>query len=207
MAENKLVAILVRHGSTTLNEYNKFRARMDPPLDEKGESQAETAAEDILNSGEKVTRVYSSPLLRATQTADTIAEYLGLDVELTRGLISWDLGFLSGKDRDDFADILDLYIDNPTLKVPEGESLDDMEQRVFDFFNEKFKGKELAVYVTHNSNIVTVENTISGNGDSRPESGETSVEPGGALGVFVDSDGKFSSEVLFGKGKEAAFGS
>jgi hypothetical protein len=52
-----------------------------------------------------------------------------------------------------------------------------------------------------------VENTISGNGDSRPESGETSVEPGGALGVFVDSDGKFSSEVLFGKGKEATFGS
>lgn len=207
MAENKLVAILVRHGSTTLNEDNKFRARMDPPLDEKGESQAETAAEDILNSGEKVTRVYSSPLLRATQTADTIAEYLGLDVELTRGLISWDLGFLSGKDRDDFADILDLYIDNPTLKVPEGESLDDMEQRVFDFFNEKFKGEELAVYVTHNSNIVTVENIISGNGDSRPESGETSVEPGGALGVFVDSDGKFSSEVLFGKGKEATFGS
>src|SRR5271157_3030360 len=207
MAEKKLVAILQRHGSTTLNEDNKFRARMDPPLDEHGEDQAETAAEDILNSGEKIIKVFSSPLLRATQTAETIAEYLGLSVELSRGLISWDLGFLSGKDREEFDDILNFYIDNPTLRVPEGESLDDMEQRIFDFFNERFKIGELAVYVTHNSNIVTVENIITGNSDSRPESGETSVEPGGALGVYVDGEGKFSSEVLFGKEKEATFGS
>lgn len=205
MAEKKLVAILQRHGSTDLNEDNKFRARMDPPLDKKGEGQAENAAEDILNLGEKITKVYCSPLLRAVQTAETIAEYLGASVELTRGLISWDLGFLSGKDRDEFNDILNFYIDNPTLKVPEGEALDDVEQRVFDFFNGRFKSGELAVYCTHNSNIVIVENILAGNGDNRPESGETSVDPGGALGVFVDSEGKFSSEVLFGKEKEATF--
>jgi broad specificity phosphatase PhoE len=205
MAEKKLVAILVRHGSTTLNEDNKFRARMDPPLDEKGETQAESAAEAVKNLGEKITKVYSSPLHRAVQTAETVAEYIGASVELTRGLISWDLGFLSGKDRDEFDDILNFYIDNPTLKVPEGESLDDVEQRVFDFFNERLKSGELAVYCTHNSNIVIVENIITGNGDNRPESSETSVDPGGILGVYVDDEGKFSSEVLFGKEKEATF--
>ncbi len=207
MSEKKLVAILQRHGSTTLNEDNKFRARMDPPLDETGVSQAETAAESILNSGEQITKIFSSPHLRATQTAGIIAEYLDLPVELTRGLISWDLGFLSGRDKDDYKDVLNFYIDNPTLKVPDGESLDDMEQRVFNFFNERFKSGELAVYVTHNSNIVTVENIISGKSDSRPESGETSVEPGGALGVYVDGEGKYSAEVLFGVEEAAAFGS
>jgi probable phosphoglycerate mutase len=180
---------------------------MDPPLDDDGIKEAEKAAENILKEGFEVKKIISSPLLRAVQTADILAEELDLDVEQDRGLISWDLGFLSGKDKDEYDDILNLYVDNPTKKVPEGESLDDLEKRTFEFFNESLKSDDLTIYVTHTSNIITVENLVHGNHDGRPESGETSVEPGGTIGVYVDSDGKYSTEVLFGVEEDAAFGS
>ena len=207
VSDKKLITILQRHGSTLLNENNSFRSRMDPPLDKEGITQAEKAAEDIVREGFKIKRIVSSPLLRAVQTADILADELGLDVEQDRGLISWDLGFLSGKDKDEYDDILNFYIDNPKLKVPEGESLDDLEARTFEFFNEELKNDELSIYVTHTSNVITVENLIRGNHDGRPESGETSVEPGGSVGVYVDSEGKYSTEVLFGIEKEPTFGS
>lgn len=207
MSEKKLIAILQRHGSTILNANNSFRSRMDPPLDDEGIKQAEKAAENIVREGFEVKRIISSPLLRAVQTADIIAEELGLDVEQDRGLISWDLGFLSGRDKDEYDDILNFYVDNPTKKVPEGESLDDMEKRTFEFFSEHLKEDDLKIYVTHTSNVITVENLAHGNHDGRPESGETSVEPGGTVGVYVDSEGKYSTEVLFGVEEDAAFGS
>jgi broad specificity phosphatase PhoE len=205
MADRQLISILQRHGSTVLNEDNKFRGRMDPPLDDQGLQQAETAAEAVANSG--VQRIVSSPLLRALQTADIIAQKLGLNVEQDRGLISWDLGFLNGRDKDIFKDILNLYVDNPKLVVPDGEALESLEQRTFEFFDKELKNGQVTLYVTHTSNIITVENLIHGNHDGRPESGETTVEPGGSLGVFLDSEGNYSTEVLFGIEKEATFGS
>jgi probable phosphoglycerate mutase len=207
MSEKKLIAILQRHGSTLLNENNSFRSRMDPPLDDEGVKQAERAAGDIKREGLEVKKVISSPLLRAVQTADIMADELDLDVEQDRGLISWDLGFLSGKDKDEYGDVLDYFVDNPTKKVPEGESLDDLENRTFEFFKAALKEDELTIYVSHTSNIITVENLIRGNHDGRPESGETSVEPGGAVGVYVDGDGKYTTDILFGEEKEAVFGS
>jgi broad specificity phosphatase PhoE len=207
MSDEKLVAILIRHGSTILNTNNSFRSRMDPSLDDEGIKQAEKAAESITQEGLEVKRIISSPLLRAVQTSDILAEELDLDVEQDRGLISWDLGFLSGKDKDEYDEILNYFVDNPKSKVPEGESLDDLEKRTFEFFNESLKSDDLTIYVSHTSNIITVENLIRGNHDGRPESGETSVEPGGIVGVYVDSDGKYSTELLFGVEEEAAFGS
>jgi probable phosphoglycerate mutase len=207
MPDKKLIAILVRHGDTSVNDANQFRSRLDPPLNDEGIKQAENLADALSNEGLKVERIVSSPLLRAVQTSDILADELGLDVEQDRGLISWALGFLSGRDKDLYDDILNYYIDNPKKVIPEGESLDDLEQRTFEFFEEELKKDELSIFTTHTSNIICVQNLIKGDHDGRPESGEFSVDPGGAVGVFVDSDGKYSTDVLFGKEKEAEFGS
>ena len=205
--ERKLVGILIRHGDTDTNEANQFRSRLDPPLNDKGIEQAEKLAESIHDEGLKVERIIVSPLLRSVQTGDILADYLGLEVEQDRGLISWSLGFLSGKDRDQYAEILDFFIDNPKSVPPDGECLDDLEERTFEFFNKALKSEKLTAYVSHNSNLVTVENLVKGNKDGRPESGEVGVEPGGAIGIYVDSEGKYSTDVLFGKEKPAEFGS
>lgn len=203
----KMVAVIQRHGSTVLNETNAYRGRQDPPLDAEGLKQAEAAAENLKEEKVKLERIVSSPMLRACQTADRFAEEFGLEVEQDRGLISWDLGFLSGRDRKEYSSILDLYVDNPKMKIPSGESLDDLEQRTFEYFEKELKKDKLTLYCTHNSNIVTLESLIAGDRAGRPESSETSVQPGGSLAVYVDDSGEYSTEVIFGKDKVAEFGS
>jgi broad specificity phosphatase PhoE len=208
MSDKKLIAVVQRHGSTILNEDNKFRSRMDPPLDERGIKQAEAAAQNLRDEGLEVKRIVSSPMLRAVQTADAIAEEFGLDVEQDRALISWNLGFLSGKDKDAYGPILELYVDNPKLVPPDGESLDTLEDRNFHYFDKELrKENKLTVYVSHNSNCVAVNRMIDEEYKGRAESDDVSVKPGGTLGIYVDSKGNYSVEVLFGKKETAAFGS
>ena len=200
-----LVGLLQRHGDTEANEANVFRSRLDPPLNNEGIKQAEAAAKSIAKmKGMKIKKIASSPMLRALQTADIISEELGLKTVQDRGLISWNLGFLTGMDKDKYKDVLDLYIDNPKVPVPDGESLDDLETRLEEFMDEELR-TEGTIYVTHNSNCVTIENLIRGNKDGRPESGEKSVEPGGTIGIYVDDNGTYSTEVLFGVEDKAAF--
>jgi broad specificity phosphatase PhoE len=176
-------------------------------LDEAGIEQAKKAAEDVAKEHKGfVKKIVSSPMLRALQTADFLAEKLGLEVVQERGLISWNLGFLSGKNKDEYNDILNYYVDHPKKVIPEGEALDDLETRIQEFFEKELR-TEGTVYFTHNSNLVTIENLIRGNKDGRPESSETSVDTGGIIGIYVDEDGKYSTEVLFGKEEAAVFGS
>jgi len=206
MSDKKLVAIVVRHGDTTLNDDGCFRSRLDPPLNNEGIKQAKQAAKAIADADYPIERIISSPLLRAVQTADAISDEINIPVEQDRGLISWNLGFMGGKNRELYNDILDYYIDNPKKVIPDGECLDDLEVRIYEFFKKEFKGG-LAVYTTHNSNIVTLDKLIDGTKTGRPESTEDSVEPGGVVGVYVDDNGEYSTEVLFGEEKQATFGS
>ena len=207
MSEKTLVALVQRHGSTALNEDNKFRARMDPPLDDQGIKQAQDAAENLREMGINPERIVSSPMLRAVQTADEFSEEFDLDVEQDRAIISWDLGMLSGKDREPYSPILELYVDNPKLCIPDGEPLEELEDRTFEYFEGELKKDKLTVYITHNSNIVTLESLIAGDKVGRPESAETSVQPGGTLAIYVDGSGKYSTEVIFGSEKKAVLSS
>lgn len=208
MSDKKLIACVQRHGNTILNEDNKFRSRMDPPLNAKGHKQAEDAAQNMKLEGIEVKRIVSSPMLRACQTADAISEVFDVPVEQDRAIISWNLGEMSGKDKDTWSDILELFVDNTKLVPPDGESLDSFEERNFHYFDSEFRKEDkLTVYVSHNSNCVAVNRMIDEEYKGRAESDDVSVKPGGTLGIYVDSDGKYSVEVLFGKEETAAFGS
>lgn len=203
----KLIHLVQRHGQTTLNSQNAFRSRLDPHLDETGKKQAEDAAEAAWDEGIKVERIISSPLLRALETADAYAEVYDLDVIQDRGLLSFHLGFLGGKDKKEYQEILEYFVEHPKSVIPEGESLDELEQRTFEFFDKELRSEKFTVFVTHNSNCVCLQNQIEGDKTGIPESDEVSVKPGGTLGIFVDDKGKYSTEVLFGEEKEAEFGS
>jgi broad specificity phosphatase PhoE len=203
----KLVAVIQRHGDTDANDMDCYRSRLDPPLNSKGMKQAEDAADNLEQEDLGIERIITSPLLRACTTADIIAEHLELPVEQDRGLLSWALGFLSGKDKKTYEPILGFFIDNPKETIPDGESLDEMEQRVYEFFSKEFKNDTLTLFVTHTSNLVTLENLIHGDHAGRPEVGAVSVDTGGTVGIYVDDNGRYSTEILFGKSKPAEFGS
>ena len=67
---------LVRHGTTPLNVYGRYRSRLEVPLDERGWSDAHDAAATLAHAG--LTNMYTSPLRRARDTARTIADAAGL---------------------------------------------------------------------------------------------------------------------------------
>ena len=134
----ELLAVLIRHGDTALNDDNSFRSQLDPPLNKKGLEQADLVA-DIIKRRYDVYKITSSPMLRAMQTADKIADAIGAKVHQDRGLFPWALGFLAGRDKDEYAHILDYYVDNPKQKIPDGQSLDEFENRVQDFFDDALR--------------------------------------------------------------------
>jgi broad specificity phosphatase PhoE len=87
--------ILVRHGQTAWNREERFRGQSDVPLNETGLSQAGLTAGRIAVEW-RPAAVYSSPLLRAHQTSQAIAEPLGLQVRPHAGLNDIRFGLLQG---------------------------------------------------------------------------------------------------------------
>lgn len=69
----------VRHGLTEWNRARRFQGRTDIPLAPEGFEQAADAAARLATLG-PWTRIITSPLQRAEQTAEVIARTLGLTV-------------------------------------------------------------------------------------------------------------------------------
>jgi uncharacterized phosphatase len=67
---------LVRHGQTDWNRIRRIQGASDIPLNGVGRRQARDAGDKLAGGGWNA--VYSSPLSRAAETAEIIAERLGL---------------------------------------------------------------------------------------------------------------------------------
>ena len=124
--------ILARHGETEWNLAEVFRGRIDVKLNETGMKQAELLAEHL--SDLKIDAVYSSPLKRALKTAEMIAGYHKLDVEVTAGLTDFDYGEWQGlphqEVKDKYKELYAEWIKNPhRVKMPAGESLTEVRKR------------------------------------------------------------------------------
>lgn len=83
--------VLVRHGHVEGIDPPRFRGRMDVPLSELGERQAERTAERISTQW-TASAIYSSPLRRCLQTSQAIGRKTGLDAQPIEGLHDLDYG-------------------------------------------------------------------------------------------------------------------
>ena len=90
---------LCRHGRTPMNAAGRLRGRLDPDLDLVGQSEARDLAE--LLSPVQPTRVISSPLNRARQTATPIAVAVGVGVAFDGRRIDRSYGASDGALRED----------------------------------------------------------------------------------------------------------
>jgi broad specificity phosphatase PhoE len=70
--------LICRHGETAWNRERRIMGSLDIPLSEEGLRQCELLGRVLGGFG--ITRIVSSPLLRAEQTANVLAEHLGVDV-------------------------------------------------------------------------------------------------------------------------------
>jgi len=138
--------ILVRHGETEWNTQQIFRGRIDIELNETGIRQAELLAKHL--SQLEIHAIYSSPLKRALKTAETIASYHNLNVEIAPGLIDFDFGEWQGRPhqevKDNYKELYVKWIKHPhQVKMRGGESLDDVRKRaisVVDNVISKYEG-------------------------------------------------------------------
>ena len=123
--------LLARHGESDWNHERRWQGHADRPLTKLGEEQARALAERLADI--RLDAVYSSDLLRARATAETVARPRGLQVRAVPDLREVDVGSWSGLTRDeardrfptDFARWLD---GGPGWR--DGESYEAMSERV-----------------------------------------------------------------------------
>ena len=124
--------VLVRHGETEWNVVERFRSRVDVPLNETGHAQARAAARRL--AAWPVEAVYSSPLSRAVDTARPIADACGRELSILDALIDVDYGQWAGLSPEEAQasnpGLFATWRDNPhQAHFPGGESLEQVRER------------------------------------------------------------------------------
>jgi broad specificity phosphatase PhoE/ribonuclease HI len=150
--------LLVRHGVTEYSVDRRFAGRSDLELTADGRQQARLAADRVAELG-PVDVVVSSPLRRARQTAQPIADRFGLPVEVSDGMVETDFGDWDGYTYDEvrrrWPAELDRWLADPAVAPPAGESFETVTRRVRrarDRLLARHPGRTLAV-VSHVSPI------------------------------------------------------
>lgn len=127
---------IVRHGQTEKNKANVLQGRSDVPLNEAGIRQAEDVRDRFRSLGIQFDKVYTSPLIRAVQTAKIIAE--GASPMIEGRLIEMDYGPYEGMDLAQPApEVMAFFQDFVHKPAPEGmEALSAVVARLATFLEE-----------------------------------------------------------------------
>jgi len=124
---------LVRHGQTVWNEEGRLCGSSDVPLSDEGLAQARKLAARLKDIG--IAAIYSSPLLRARQTAEAIAAHHRVEVKIEPDLREIDYGDWEGLK---VADVLEQFPELEKLRreepmkfaAPNGEPMRQFAERV-----------------------------------------------------------------------------
>ncbi|MFC4766496.1 histidine phosphatase family protein [Effusibacillus consociatus] len=160
--------ILVRHGITDHNLEYRLSGWTDAPLNEVGVQQAECVAdrlEQLVREDNQVDGIYASPLQRAAQTAEIIANRLGLSVTCRDELKEMNFGVYDG------VPITELY-----------ETHKEMVDRALNPGDDEFgwEGGETRAELYHR-----IEQAIRRIADNHPEQTVVIVTHAGAIAYFI----------------------
>ncbi len=89
-----MLLYLVRHGESAFNAEGRIQGQTDVPLSPLGLKQSEALAQAL--SSLPIEAVFSSPLLRAAQTARPVAAALALDLRFEERLKELNAGVFQG---------------------------------------------------------------------------------------------------------------
>lgn len=115
---------LVRHGETAWTISGQHTGHTDIPLTKQGEEAAQALNSKLRNLN--ILKVFSSPLLRARQTAELSG--FGASIEIDNNLTEWDYGDFEGRTTSD------IRVERPNWHLfedgcPNGETLEDVAAR------------------------------------------------------------------------------
>jgi probable phosphoglycerate mutase len=125
--------LLLRHGQTALSVDRRYSGRGNPPLTELGSRQAKAAALRI-STMDPIDAVVSSPLGRARDTAQAVADAIGATVTVHDGLTETDFGAWEGLTFAEAAardpELHRRWVSDSSREPPGGESFDAVHGRV-----------------------------------------------------------------------------
>ena len=130
----------IRHGESEANILQEISNRGEKhPLTDRGIAQAENLAGHL--AGIRLAKIYTSPLLRARQTAQILGDALNIPIEITDALREYDCGLLEGRaDPAAWALFWQAYnawmAGELNMRLRGGESFTDMQARFVPFIEE-----------------------------------------------------------------------
>ena len=149
--------LFVRHGESLANTLRVVsNGDLPHPLTERGVQQAEQLAIEL--NGRPISQIYTSPILRAKQTAEILARRLGLNVEVADRLREYHCGDLEGKGDDEtwreHSRVVNAWLYNQDFDARSsgGESFHDLERRFvpfIDFLRGRYDDGETVLLVGH----------------------------------------------------------
>lgn len=134
--ENGLNLYLIRHGETSLNREKRLQGRSNEPLSDTGIGQAEKVRSFFEKQAVRFDCVFSSPLLRARQTAEIVTGCTG--IMLDERLLEMDYGPYEGMSLEHpLPEVAHFFQDFVHHPAPEGmESLGKVTERMRSFLEE-----------------------------------------------------------------------
>jgi probable phosphoglycerate mutase len=125
---------VARHGETDWNTAGILQGWLDVEINDKGRRQAYELVAAF--SGARFSRIYSSPLLRALETARIVARALRLPPPaIHEGLKERNFGAIQGIPKAELAELNPVLLQqilarNPAVDFEQGESMDEFADRV-----------------------------------------------------------------------------
>jgi broad specificity phosphatase PhoE len=143
---------LARHGQTAYNLEGRFQGHLPVPLDATGRAQAAELAERAAAHEFRV--LWCSPLLRARETADLVAQRIGLVPREDVRLMETDAGDWTDRSfmdvRAEDPERFDAFASaDPSFAFPGGESFAEQDERVNAALAEIEAGELPALVVCH----------------------------------------------------------
>jgi broad specificity phosphatase PhoE len=132
--------LLIRHAQSLGNAAHRIQGWDDQPLTELGRAQAAALARRLAD-GYDACALYSSPLLRARETAELVAGQLGLNIQCDDRLKEHDCGAITGMCFEEvanhFPEVARGWREDPWhTPIPGEESVGVFKRRVLSVFDE-----------------------------------------------------------------------
>ena len=191
--------IFLRHAQAENNTKRILAGRIEGvPLTKAGIEQAESIAKYLKPLD--ISAIYSSPIERASHTAEIIAKNNSLDYELDDRITEIDMGKFTRMNYDDmFAKygniFLKFYENDPVIAEHEVETFLEVQRRILDMVTDVVKKhkNENVILVTHMDPIKSMLSTVM---DLKPKTLFELIIANASLTIIKEHENKFSLSAI-----------
>lgn len=179
---------IVRHGETDWNKSGILQGWLDVPINAHGRTQAADMAQTFADKG--FAAVWSSNLVRASETADIISAALKLGPQRTHeGLKERNFGAIQGIPKNELAELNPAQYEqilrrNPAAQFVGGETMDEFADRVLEALTDigASHPDQKALVITHGWVLDVITRHIEG----LPRHAVLPFKPGNGHSLWVE---------------------